>query len=211
MPIRLVLADKHPLMLEALENLFQREGDLQVVAKCANSDEVAGVVHRHRPDVLIMDVCMAGNKGLAIFPILKDKHTTRVVLFASEIEEKQLLDAVRSGVAGIVLKELDPRLLVQCVRKVHAGEQWMERHSIRNALQKVLRWEAHTVEMARKLTLREIELVRMIAHGLTNKAIAEKLFISISTVKTHLHNIYRKLGLNGRLALMRYAQEKGLI
>ena len=115
------------------------------------------------------------------------------------------------GVRGILLKQMEPRLLVQCVRKVHAGDQWIERRTARLSLEKMLRREAGALEIASLLTLRESSILKMVAEGLSNKQIGEKLFITEGTVKVHLHNIFKKLQVNSRVALLRYAQEKGLI
>jgi len=106
---------------------------------------------------------------------------------------------------------MDPQLLVQCVRKVHAGEQWIERRAARLSLEKLLMREAGAREISSLITPREIAILKMVAQGLRNKQIGEKLFISEGTVKVHLHNIYEKLQVNSRVALMRYAQEKGLL
>lgn len=212
MPIRLVLADDHPLILDGLENLFHLEKDFQVVARCMNGIETMQAMHRHRPDVLILDICMPGKDGLEVArEMRKEELPTRVVLLTAALDEEELLAAVRAGVQGIVLKEMAPKFLVQCIRKVHAGGQWIERLSIRQALEKMLRREAGAREIAALLTHREIDIVRMVAQGLHNKEIADKLFISEGTVKTHLHNIYEKLNLDSRLALLRYAQEKVLV
>lgn len=212
MPIRLVLADDHPLILDALENLFKLEEDLEVVARCTDGADTVRAVRRLKPDVLILDIRMADKDGLAVARELRaEKLSTRVVLLTAAITEDQLLEAVRLGVQGIVLKEMAPKLLIQCIRKVHAGEQWIERRSARMALEKMLRREAAAHEIASLLTTREVDIVRMVAKGLHNKAIAEKLRISEGTVKVHLHNIYEKLKVDGRMALLRFAQEKGLV
>jgi DNA-binding NarL/FixJ family response regulator len=97
------------------------------------------------------------------------------------------------------------------VRKVYAGDQWLERHSIGRAMEKMLRREAGTREVAQLLTSRELEIVRLAASGLRNKEIASKLAISEGTVKIHLHRSYEKLQVDSRIALLRYAQTKGLV
>ena len=114
------------------------------------------------------------------------------------------------GRQGIVLKEMEPKLLVQCARKVHAGEQWIERHTARLSLVKLLRREAGAIEIASLLTPTE-QRPKTAAQGLSNHQIGEQLFISEGTVKVHMHNIYEKLHVNNRVALLRYAQEKGLL
>src|SRR3990172_2775655 len=103
------------------------------------------------------------------------------------------------------------QLLVQCVRKVHAGEEWLERRSVSLALEKLIRREAGAREVAGLLTPREIEIVRMVASGLRNKEIGARLSVSEGTVKVHLHHIYEKLGVDGRVALTLYAQSQALV
>lgn len=211
MPISLVVADDHPLILDGMENLFRLEEDFQLMARCKDGIEAMQAVRQHRPDIVILDIRMPGKDGLTIArEILAEKLPTRVVILTAELEGDQLLEAVRSGVRGIVLKEMAPQLLVQCVRKVHAGEQWIERRSTSLNLEKILRREAAAREIEALITPREINILKMVAQGLRNKEIADKLFIAEGTVKVHLHNICEKLQVKGRLALQRYAQEKGL-
>jgi DNA-binding NarL/FixJ family response regulator len=134
-----------------------------------------------------------------------------VVLLTAALEDEEMIEAVRLEVHGVVLKEMAPQFLVQCIRKVHAGEHWIERRSAKQVMEKMLRRETGAREVAAVLTPREIELVQMVARGLRNKDVADKLCISEGTVKVHLHNIYEKLHVDGRMALLKYAQEKGLV
>jgi DNA-binding NarL/FixJ family response regulator len=212
MPIRLVLADDHPLILDAVEQLFGMEEDVQVLARCMNGEDTLRTVRQQRPDILILDIRMPGNDDLSVLrDIRREKLPTRVVLLTAALDEEEVLAAIRLGVRGVVLKEMAPRLLVQCVRRVHDGGQWLESRLIGRALDRLLRREAGACEVAGLLTARELEIMRMLASGLRNKEIAEKLAISIGTVKIHLHHIYEKLHVSSRLELLRYAQEKGLI
>jgi DNA-binding NarL/FixJ family response regulator len=212
MPIRLVLADDHPLVLNGLENLFRTEEDFQVLARCINGVEALNAVREHRPDVLVLDIRMPVKDGLEVArEIRKENLPTRVVLLTAVLEERELLEAVRLGVQGVVLKEMAPQMLLRCIRKVHAGEQWIELRSAKQALEKMLRREAGAREVSAKLTPQEMTIVRMVAGGLRNKEIADKLHISEGTVKVHLHNIFEKLQMDSRLALLRYAQDKGLV
>ena len=212
MTIRLVIADDHPLVLNGMQNILRIEKDFELVASCASSVETLAAVRQHRPDVAILDIRMPGKDGLAIArELLAEKLPTRVILYTAEINEDQLLEASRIGVWGIVLKEMNPQLLVQCIRKVHAGEQWIERRLARLSFDKLLRREAGAIEIASHLTPRETAILKMVAQGLHNKQIGEKLFISEGTVKSHMHNIYEKLQVDSRIALLRYAQEKSLV
>jgi len=212
MPIRLILADDHPLILDGLENLFHLEKDFQVVARCTNGIDTMQAVRQHGADVLILDIRMPGKNGLEVFREIQEENLpTRVVLLTAALDEEDLVEATHLGVQGIVLKEMAPQLLIQCIRKVYAGEQWLERRSARQALEKMLRREAGMRQVAETLTSQEITIVRMVAKGMRNKEIAEKLYITEGTVKVHLHHIYEKLHIDNRLALLRYAQEKGLV
>ena len=212
MPVSLVLADDHPIVLDGLEQLFRAQKDFTVVARCRDGAETLRAVRQHRPDVLLLDIRMPAPDGLQVVRDLQqDGLPTRIVLLTAELDEDDVLEAVRLGVQGVVLKEMAPQMLMECVRKVAAGEQWIERRSLTRALDKMLRREAGFREVASVLTSREIEIVRLAAQGLRNQAIADRLHISEGTVKVHLHNIYEKLGIDGRVGLTLYAREKGLL
>jgi DNA-binding NarL/FixJ family response regulator len=139
-----------------------------------------------------------------------DARPPRVILLTAEIDEQATLEAVRLGVHGIVLKDMPADLLLECVRKVHAGEHWMESRSASRAMAGLVQREAALRDVSRVLTSREIEVVRMLARGLRSATIASELHISEGTVKTHLHRIYEKLGVDGRVSLVLLAREKGL-
>lgn len=212
MPIRLVLADDHPMMLAGLEQLLGLERDFVIVAKCANGDEALQNVRRHQPDVLVLDLQMPGKDGLAVLRELQGERLPgRTVILTAALDEDDVFEAMRLGVRGIVLKHMAPRLLVECIRAVHAGREWFERGSLSQAIERLMRREASAREAAGLLTPRELEIVRMVAKGLRNKEIARQLGISEGTVKIHLHNIYQKLELDSRVAVTLWAQEKGVI
>src|SRR2546427_2342021 len=140
MTVHLALADDHPIVLDGLEGLFRLEPDFQVVARCINGEETLVAVRRHRPDILILDLRMPRGDGLEILRTLRrEKLPTKVVLLAGALEEDEVLEALRLGVRGVVLKELAPQQLVECVRKVHAGEQWLEKQLSSRGLETLLR------------------------------------------------------------------------
>ena len=213
MAIQLVIADSHPLMLQGLDNFFRTKNDCHVVALCNNARDAMKAVQLHQPNVLILATNIIEKDSPAMArELLADKRlSTRIVFYAEKIDENQLMDAMRAGIAGIVLKEMEPQLLWQCVRKVHKGEQWIERRAAELSLEKLLQREAGARELSSLLTTREIGILQLVAEGLNNKQISEKLYISEGTVKVHLHNIYEKLQLKSRLALLLFARGKGLV
>jgi DNA-binding NarL/FixJ family response regulator len=211
MPIRLTLADDHPVVLQGLQRLFETQHDFNVIACCGGGDGALESVRNARPDVLVLDLRMPGRSGLDVLRAMAaEKLPCRTVLLTAAITDDDIVEAVRLGVKGIVMKESPPDTLVDCVRRVARGEQSIEQDTLAKAFGRVLRREAAARDVARTLTPREIELVKMVALGLRNRAIAERLQISEGTVKIHLHNVYEKLGVDGRLELALWVQEQGL-
>lgn len=212
MPIRLVLADDHPLMLDGLESLFGSDPEFEVLARCADSHQALQAVVEKRPDVLILDLRMPGPSGAELLRELRALAVpTRVVVLTGSADDDEIFEAVRLGARGVVLKEMAPRLLVQAVRKVHAGERWLDRQTLSRALDELLLRDARGAEAPSLLSARELEIVRLLGQGLRNRQIGERLFIAEGTVKTHLHKIYDKVGVDSRLALLRLAERRGWI
>ena len=211
MPISVVLADDHPLVLDGLESLFRVERDIVVVSRCRDGAATLRAVREHRPDVLVLDIRMPQADGLSVLRTMKEEGLeSRVVVFTAAVDEDEVVEAIHLGVSGVVLKEMAPESLVLCVRHVHAGGEWLERRSASRALDMMRKREAGASTMASLLTPRELEVVRLVVQGLRNKEIAKRLLVSEGTVKIHLHNTYDKLKVEGRMALSVYARERGL-
>jgi len=209
--IRIVIADDHPIVLDGLEQLFRLEPGMELLARCRDGEETVEAVRRLRPDVLVLDVRMPGRDGLDVLQTIEaEGMPTRVVLLTAALDDVQFLDAIRLGAQGVVLKEMAPQLLLAAVREVHAGGQWLEKGLGGRALRKLVQRETSMRTLANTLTPREMEIVRMLASGMRNRSIADKLFISEGTVKVHLHNIYEKLQVSGRFELMAYVRDRGL-
>jgi DNA-binding NarL/FixJ family response regulator len=210
--IRIVIADDHPVVRRGLAQFIADEDGLEIVAECADGAGALEAVAHHAPDVLIVDLSMPGMDGLEVLRRLKDLPSPPApVVLAGNISDEEVVEAMRHGAKGVVLKEMAPSLLVACIRKVAAGGTWLEKEAIGRTMEKLLRQE-HTRQQVRDvLTPREIEIVRMVASGMGNREVGEKLFITEGTVKTHLHSVYEKLGVKGRVQLANYAQEKGLM
>lgn len=209
MTIQLVLADDHPVVLEGIARLLEHEPDLQVVARCGDGESVLEAVRAHRPDVLVLDLHMPRLDGMGVLrQAATEGLNLRVVLLTAEIGEDALFEAVRLGVRGVMLKEMAADQLVRCIRTVHAGGQWLERHLTGWTLERLLARESARQQAAKVLTPRETELVRLVSQGLRNKEIAFRLGITEGTVKIHLHRIYDKLGVSSRVELANYARRE---
>jgi DNA-binding NarL/FixJ family response regulator len=210
--IRLVLVDDHPLIVRGLQAIFGSAQEFEVVAACLTSADGLAAVRTHRPDIVLLDIRMPDLDGFGVLRVLNGETISpRVVLLTAEIDEHATLKALRLGVQGIVLKDMPSAQLLECLRRVHAGEHWFERRSVGRALAGFVQHEAATREISRILTSRELEVVRMVVtDGLRSAGIARKLHVSEGTVKTHLHRIYEKLRVDGRVQLILLAREKGI-
>jgi DNA-binding NarL/FixJ family response regulator len=212
MAIRLALADDHPIVLDGLEQLFRLEPDISVVSRCRNADEALRALRAHVPDVLVLDLLMPGGGGLELLRAVSgQERRTRIVLLTAVVDDDQLLEAIRLGAEGVVLKDMAPQLLIDAIREVHQGGRWLEQGLGGLGLRRLLAREKRSSAAARLLSSREREIVRLVTSGLRNRGIAERLSISEGTVKVHMHNIYEKLDVTGRIELTNYARENGLL
>lgn len=212
MPIKLVIADPHPIFLMGMDRLLKDEPFLDVIAVCGTAADTLKAVRSNQPDLLIMDLGFRDFNGLDVIRDLRrDNLPVKVIILTAALDDEQTVEIMRLGVQGVLLKNMPPQLLPQCIRKVYAGGQWLEKQSLGHALEKLLRREAGARRMATILTERETEIMCLVAQGLSNREIGERVSVGEGTVKVHVHNIYSKLGVNNRVDLTLYAQKKGLV
>jgi len=212
MAFTLVAADPHPLSLLGLSRLLESEPGFELLACCATAEQALQEVWQHKPDILLLDITLPDRNGLDLVNELKNSSLdVKVVILTSSMDEEQTIDSLRFGVKGVVLKGMPSHLLIQCLQKVAAGGLWMEKESIGSAFEKMLQREAGMRRLTTILTAREIEVMKLVASGLSNQEIAGKLIVQEGTIKIHIHNIYRKLGIKNRVDLTLYAQKRGLV
>jgi DNA-binding NarL/FixJ family response regulator len=205
--IRLVLIDDHPLVLNGLAQLLGSNPEFEVVAMCGTAAEGLQAVEAHQPDVLLLDLALPDQSGLSVLRRLDPSQPPAVVVLTASQDEGELLDAARLGARGIVLKAMAPRALEACVRAVHEGAQQLVVDDDRLA-QRLAERRAAEAELEHVLTAREIEILRLVALRLDNQEVADKLGISVGTVKTHLHHMYAKLRVDGRQELLQVLRDK---
>ena len=210
--IRLVVSDHSPIVLEGLEHVFRNEKAFEILARCLSCEETLSAVQKLRPNILVFDIHMPSENGFEVLSAIKNRNLpTRSVIFTATLTADEALKAIRLGVAGIVLKDMSPRLLIECVRKVQAGEKWLDGDSSVKALEKITEQQNAMQFIHEALSSRQMQIMRMVAAGLGNKEIGKKLFISEGTVEVHLHKVYRRLDMKSRLSLALYARERGLV
>ena len=218
--IRIVVADDHPIFRDGLCRLLALEDDFEVVAQASDGRQVLEILQQLEPDILLLDLKMPGLDGLATLQRLQaSRNKTRVIVLTASDDKNEFVQAMKLGTSGIVLKQTATELLIKSIRKVHAGEIWLDSHTTAAVIRQfVAAEEAPPPPMpspARErerspLSQREREIVALVAQGFKNKEMAEKMFISEQTVKNHLHNIFDKLGVSDRLELALYAIHNNL-
>jgi DNA-binding NarL/FixJ family response regulator len=220
--IRIVVADDHPIFRDGLCKLLALEEDFEVVAQAQDGREVLEVLQQHEPDILLLDLRMPGLDGLGTLQRLQAvRNKTRVIVLTASDDKNEFVQAMRLGTSGIVLKQTATELLIKSIRKVHAGEIWLDSHTTAAVIRQFVAADeppppslpVATAGRERErspLSQREREIVALVAQGFKNKEMAEKMFISEQTVKNHLHNIFDKLGVSDRLELALYAIHNNL-
>ena len=219
--IRIVVADDHPIFRDGLCKLLALEEDFEVVGQAQDGRQVLEVLQQHEPDILLLDLRMPGLDGLGTLQRLQaGKNKTRVIVLTASDDKNEFVQAMRLGTSGIVLKQTATELLIKSIRKVHAGEIWLDSHTTAAVIRQFVAADetpppAATAGPGRErerspLSQREREIVALVAQGFKNKEMAEKMFISEQTVKNHLHNIFDKLGVSDRLELALYAIHNNL-
>ncbi|MFN3928074.1 MAG: response regulator [Thermoflexus sp.] len=211
MPIRILIADDHGLVRAGLRALLKDEPDLEVIGEAADSEDAIQKAMALRPDVMLLDISMPGRGGIEVTRFLKKALPELRILILTVHEDEDLLrEAIRLGASGYIVKRAVEEELVHAIRAVWRGDLYIHPTMTRVLLKDL---EAPAVEPVpvEPLTPRELEVLRLIALGYTNRQIAEELGISIRTVETHRANLMGKLGLSSRVELVRYAREHGLI
>jgi two-component system response regulator NreC len=204
--ISVVLADDHVVVRSALRLLLEGEDDIEVVAEAGDADSAARYVKGHRPTVLILDVNMPGESGLAAIPrIRREAPDTQIVVLTMQDETAFARQALQAGVLAYILKEAASEELVKAVRMAAVGKTYLQPE-----LGARLAAEPES-PAPDDLSDRELEVLRLIALGHTNNEIAKQLYLSVRTVESHRSHIQQKLGLTNRAELVRYAIDRGLV
>jgi DNA-binding NarL/FixJ family response regulator len=208
--MRLLIADDHGIVRGGLRLLLDRQADMQVVAEAADGVEAVSLALRERPDICVLDVAMPRMTGLqATVEIRAHAPEISVLVLSMHDDERYLYEALQAGAAGYVLKREADTVLVDAVRAVARGEPFMTNAAERSLVREWM--EDDSTGPVEPLTLREREVLKLIAEAHTNRAIGEILHLAEKTVESHRANLLRKLGMRDRVELVRYAIRRGLI
>lgn len=211
--IRVLVVDDHTVLRDTLRLLLEMNGEVEVVGEAADGRQAIDLAEQLRPDVILMDTAMPGLNGIEATTVIRKRlPKVKVLILSGYGHEDQVRNALRAGASGYVLKSSSSEELLLAIRTVSQSNTYLsqslaEGDRLRSYL---LASEGRTTREA-SLSAREREVLQLIAEGYTNKAIAERLFISVKTVEAHKEHIVQKLGVRGSAELIRYAIRKGLI
>ena len=214
-PVRVLIADDHPIFREGLKMFLGAAPGIEVVGEAADGEQAINMVAELRPDIVLLDVAMPVVPGLAVLQSLAVLNTgIRVLLLTASIERGERLRALQLGARGVVLKARTSDVLLKAIHAILADEYWVDRESIADLIDVFTASSASTGEAQASsflLTPREREVVAAVASGLTNREAAELLQLSEQTVKRHVTNVFDKTGVSTRLELALFAVRHGLV
>lgn len=214
--IKLLLVDDHKLMLQGLMSLFTGKDRFEVVGTTNSAEDAINKARSLQPDVILMDIKMQGMSGLEACRWIKDQdEKIKIILLSMEVRKDFLSIGIQSGISGYLPKDIDDQELFDAVEAVHQGKQYFTEAITKLVFEDYFQQQKIKTlpkgKLTEDLTKRELEVVQLVAHGMTNKQIAESLFISIKTVETHKSHILDKLGLSNSGELMKFALQNNLV
>ncbi|MFC1864596.1 response regulator [Chloroflexota bacterium] len=208
--IKVLLAEDHVIVREGTRELVQRQSDMEVVGEAGDGEEAVELADKLHPDIVIMDITMPKLNGIEATKQIKALYPTTAVLILTAYDNDQYIFALlEAGAAGYLLKNVRGSELVDAIRAVHAGESVLHPAIARKVINRAVSPAPTEHQNVEALSEREIEVLKLAAKGISNKDIAEQLFISARTVQTHLSNIFNKLGVASRTEAVLYELRRG--
>ncbi|HEV8254417.1 MAG TPA: response regulator transcription factor [Vicinamibacteria bacterium] len=201
--LRILVVDDHPVVREGLRALLERQPDLTVVAEAADGEEAVAEFRRHRPDVTLMDLRLRGLGGVeAVERICAEFPASRVLVLTTYDGDEEIYQALRAGARGYVLKGAPAEELLRAIRAVHGGAHPISPEAAARLAERMLDTD---------LTPREVDVLRLVARGRSNKEIGAALAVTESTVKAYLHQIFGKMGVTDRTEAATQAIKRGIV
>jgi two-component system, NarL family, response regulator LiaR len=206
--VTILIADDHPVVRQGLRTFLDLQSDLSVVGEAETGAEAVTKVQELLPEVVLMDLVMPDLDGIEAARRIRDlSPSTKVIVLTSYAEDEKIFPAIKAGAAGYLLKDVEPAELAEGIRRVHRGEALLHPRIAARVMREITDEKAD----GEVLTARELDVLRALAKGLSNKAIAEELVVSEKTVKTHVSNILAKLHLADRTQAALYAVRERLV
>lgn len=229
MPIKIMIADDHALLRQGIRNVLELEDDLLVIGEAGDGEQAVEKTVELMPDILLLDINMPKFTGLEVIRKINEQiKTVKIIVLTMHDDENYVMEVIKAGAVGYLLKDIEAGMLVTAIRTVYEGESFIYPTLAKKLFGQISRQHEESKEAARKreeqkdekedrddkeerLSCREIEVLVMVCKGLSNQEAAKQLFLSEKTVKNHLTNIFRKIGVNDRTQAVLYAIKNKIV
>jgi len=220
MPIKIVIADDHALLRQGIRNVLELEDDLQVIGEAGDGEEAVKKAAQLVPDILLLDINMPKINGLEVIKqVIAQQPKVRIIVLTMHDDKNYVIEVIKAGAVGYLLKDIEPGMLVKAIRTVYEGESFIYPCLAKKLFSEINRQHVRKLEEAKviertkdeRLSYRETEVLEMVCKGMSNQDVAKHLFLSEKTVKNHLTNIFRKIGVTDRTQAVLYAIKNKII
>jgi len=220
MTISIMIADDHALLRQGIRNILELEPDFQVIGEASDGEEAIAKTITLAPDILLLDINMPKVNGLEVIKrITEEQKNSKIIVLTMHDDESYVLEVVRTGAAGYLLKDIEPGMLVTAIRKVYGGESYIYPTLAKSLFSEISRCQEKKPEALTNikhrreegLTYRELEVLQLVCKGLSNLDIAKNMFLSEKTIKNHLTSIFRKISVNDRTQAVLYAIKNKIV
>ena len=219
-PIKIIIADDHALLRQGIRNVLELEDDLTVIGEAGDGEQAVEQAVELMPDILLLDINMPKMNGLEVIKRVVEKQSkVRIIVLTIHDDENYVIEVIKAGAVGYLLKAIEPGMLVKAIRSVHEGESFIYPTLAKKLFGEISRQHTKHLENIKiaerpkeeRLSYREIEVLEMVCKGFSNQEVAKHLFLSEKTVKNHLTNVFRKIGVADRTQAVLYAIKNKIV
>lgn len=219
MSIKLLIVDDHALYRQGLHNVLEFEADIHILGEASNGEEAIKKIAALRPDVVLLDLNMPKLNGMEVVNWVRNKYPDiKIIILTVYEDENCMLEIIRAGAMGFLLKDVEPAMLIKAIHTVAAGKHFIH-PTLTGQLVEFTRLTNQSVQLAphhfqmrpERLTMREMDILRLLVHGFTNQEIAARVYLSEKTIKNHLTNVFRKFAVSDRTQAALYAIKHKII
>ena len=219
-PIKIIIADDHALLRQGIRNVLELEEDLIVIGEAGDGEQAVQQAAELMPDILLLDINMPKMNGLAVIKrVVEQQSKVRIIVLTIHDDENYVIEVIKAGAVGYLLKDIEPGMLVKAIRIVHEGESFIYPTLAKKLFGEISRQHTKHLENIKigerpkeeRLSYREIEVLEMVCKGFSNQEVAKHLFLSEKTVKNHLTNVFRKIGVADRTQAVLYAIKNKIV